>query len=131
MAFSFSSFNKEFTFDLPEGLWNADNFKTKDEAAEKYGYTSLDGSTQGDVIGIIAFGVNPVNSPKAISLECGWIATEEEIINVPEHQIVELKNMLADANAVRLCKAGHMGAIITEYRSAKYGYHTKFEWCDR
>lgn len=120
-SFSFASFNKEFLFELPEGLWNPDNFMNKDDAKEKYG---------DDVIPIIAFGVNAVKSEKAFSTECGWIATEEEIINVPEFQIAELKAMMADMNAVRLCRADHMGATIIEYE-CKYGTRLKFKWCDR
>lgn len=120
-TFSFGSFNKEFTFDLPEGLWAKENFVKKEDIEEKY---------RGKVIPVIAFGVVDVHSDDAFSDECGWIATEEEIIAVPEFQIPEIKAMLNQPEAVKYTKAGHMGAHLEEYPS-KYGPRLKFVWEDR
>lgn len=119
MAFSFSSFNKEFLFDLPEEI--VGNYLKTAEAHEKYGQ---------EVIPVIGFGVNVNKSINALTDKNGWIATEEEMINVPYFQIPEIEAMMADRNAVNLCRSGHMGAVITHYTN-KYGDQIKFKWCDR
>lgn len=119
--FSFSSFNKEFVFELPEGLWVKENFITKEDALAKYGK---------ETIPVIAYGVVDVHSEDAFSDKCGWIATEDEIIAVPEFQIPEINKMLDSRDAIRLTKAGHMGATLEEY-DCKYGHRIKFKWCDR
>ena len=122
--FLFESFNNDFLFELPEGLWNTDNFKKIADAYEKYGE---------DTIEVIAFGINTIDkvkNPKAVSDRSGWIATEDELINVPEFQLPVLEKMMRESEVVDACKAGHMGAKIVPYEN-QYGEHLKFKWVTR
>ena len=119
MAFSFNSYNKEFVFDIPQEIVGV--YLKLADAQEKYGDS---------VIPVIAFGISTNKSPKAISERNAWIATDEEFINVPLHQLPEIEKMLADRNAINFCKQGHMGAVITPYTNS-YGDQLKFVWCDR
>lgn len=119
MSFSFSSFNHEFVFDLPENIQGV--YLKIAEAEEKYG---------AEVIPVIGFGISTNKSPKAVSAQNAWIATAEEYINVPLFQLPEIQAMLDDRNAVNLCKQGKMGAYIEHYTNA-YGDQLKFRWADR
>ena len=119
MANYFSQFNREFLFELPEGIQG--NYMKIADAQEKY----LDA-----VIEIIAYGISTNHSPKAVSERNAWIATEEEFINVPAFQLPEIEKMMNDSNAVKLCKQGHLGATIEEYTN-QWGTQYKLKWCDR
>ena len=122
--FSFGSFNKDFLFELPEGLWDESNFMKPAEAKEIYKDT---------VLPIIGYGVKKIDrvkKPHAVSDESGWVATSKEIINVPGFQIPEIKAMMEDFDAVEACRSGHMGAILKSYTN-QYGDNIKFVWCDR
>ena len=120
--FSFSSFNKDLLFTLPEGLWGKDKSINVTEAKAKY---------TDDVLPLIAFGVVEIRPEKqTYSKEMGWVATEEEVITLPEHQIPEIKSMMEDPKAVELTKQGHLGATIVEYTCAN-GRFNKLKWCDR
>lgn len=122
--FSFGAFNKDFLFELPEGLWEKENFIKPADAESIYG----DG-----VIPIIGYGVNTIDrtkNPHAVSSESGWVATAKELINVPSFQIPEIKAMMEDFDAVEACRSGHMGATLKRYEN-QYGENIKFIWCDR
>lgn len=119
MGFSFSSFNREFLFDLPDNIQGV--YLKIAEAEEKYG---------DEVIPVIGFGINKNDNPDAITKENPWIATPEEHINVPPHQIVQIRDMMESDEAVSLCKRGKMGAVIVSY-SNQYGEQLKFRWVDR
>ena len=120
----FSQFNREFTFELPEELMNKpkeEKYMSIADAHEKY----LDA-----VLEIIGFGVSINRSPKAKTEKNGWVATTDEIINVPYHQIPEIEKMLADANAIKLCKQGKLGVEIIGYEN-EWGQQYKVKWIDR
>lgn len=119
MAFSFSNFNKEFLFELPQEIQGC--YLKIAEAEEKYGDS---------VIPVIGYGISVNKSPKAVSERNAWIATDEEFINVPLFQLPEIEKLMADRNAVSFCKQGHMGAMIQHYQNS-YGDQMKFVWCDR
>lgn len=119
MANYFSQFNREFLFELPEGITG--NYLKIADAKEKYG---------DDVIEVVAYGISTNHSPKAVSERNAWIATEEEFINVPMFQLPEVEKMMNDSNAVKLCKQGHLGVIIEEYTN-QWGTQYKVKWTDR
>ena len=116
----FSNFNKEFLFELPENIKG--NYLKIADAVEKYG--------DGVIIPVIAFGISTNHSPKAVSERNAWIATEDEFINVPAFQLPEIEKMMADSNAVKLCKQGKMGIMIEQYENT-WGLQYKMRWCDR
>ncbi len=116
----FSNFNKEFLFELPENIKG--NYLKIADAVEKYG--------DGVIIPVIAFGISTNHSPKAVSERNAWIATEDEFINVPAFQLPEIEKMMADTNAVKLCKQGKMGIMIEQYEN-NWGLQYKMRWCDR
>lgn len=116
----FSNFNKEFLFELPEDIKG--NYLKIADAVEKYG--------DGVIIPVIAFGISTNHSPKAVSERNAWIATEDEFINVPAFQLPEIEKMMADSNAVKLCKQGKMCIMIEQYEN-NWGLQYKMRWCDR
>lgn len=116
----FSQFNKEFLFDLPDDIKG--NYLKIADANEKYG--------DGVIIPVIAFGISTNHSPKAVSERNAWVATEEEFINVPGFQLPEVEKMMADSNAVKLCKQGHLAVMIETYEN-NWGTQYKIRWCDR
>lgn len=124
MANYFSRFNKEFLFELPEELLKLDpkdRYISIKEAVEKYG--------EGVEIPLIGYGINTNKSKDAISERSAWVATEEEMINVPEHQLPIIEDMLEDANAVKLTRNGHFGGVITSYEN-RWGTNFKFKFVE-
>lgn len=119
----FSQFNKEFLFDLPQELLDLpkeEKYLSTADAAQRYG---------DEVVSIIAFGVSTNHSPKAKTERNGWVATENNIINVPAHQIPEVEKMMNDPNAVKLCKQGHLGIQFIGYTN-EWGDQFKVKWVD-
>lgn len=115
----FAQFNKEFLFELPESIQG--NYLKIADAHAKY---------DDEVIEVIAFGISTNHSPKAVSERNAWVATEEEFINVPGFQLPEVEKMMADPNAVKLCKQGHLGITIESYTN-QWGDQFKVKWTDR
>lgn len=120
----FSQFNREFLFDLPQELLDLPN-------DEKYMKIAVAAETYGteDVVPIIAFGISTNHSKDAVSERNAWVATKSEMINIPEHQIPEVEKMMADRNAVKLCKEGHLGVQIIPYTN-QWGKQYKVKWMD-
>ena len=124
MAFNFASLNNNFVFELPEGLWDPDNFIKAADALDKYG---------DEIVPVIAFGITKINKeehPNAVSDRSAWIATEEEIINVPSFQLPVIEDILKNEDAIESCQNGLMGAKFVEY-DCKYGTRVKIEFCNR
>lgn len=120
----FSQFNTGYLFELPESLTSKPN-------SERYIGTAKAAEMFGDeIVPIIAFGVSKNHSEDAVTEENGWVATEEIQINVPEHQIPVLKKMMADRNAVKLTKEGHLGVHFVSYQN-NWGKQWKVEFVDR
>lgn len=123
-SFSFAALNTNFIFDLPEGLWDKDNFIKTVDALDKYG---------DEVVPVIGFGINKIDQeehPDAVSDRVAWIATAEELINVPAFQLPVIEELLGNEEAIEACQNGLMGARFVEYE-CKYGDRVKIEWCDR
>lgn len=124
MANYFSRFNKEFLFDLPEELLAKpakERYISIKDAVEKYG--------EGVEIQLIGYGININKSKDAVSERSAWVATEEEMINVPEHQLPIIEDMMNDANAVKLARNGHFGAVIISYEN-RWGTNYKFNFVE-
>lgn len=123
-TFNFASLNNNFVFELPEGLWDPDNFIKTSDALEKYG---------DDSVVVIAYGITNIDRekhPDAVSDRSAWIATEEEIINVPSFQLPIIEGILHNEDAIETCQNGCMTAKFVEY-SCKYGDRVKIEFGNR
>ncbi len=121
MAFNFEALNNNFAFELPEGLWDKSNFIKTEDAFKKY---------DDEIVPVIAFGITKIDKeehPDAISDRSAWIATEEELINVPSFQLIVIENILKDKNAIEACKNGEFGAQFVQY-DCKYGTRVKIEF---
>lgn len=117
-GFSFSSFNKTRTFDF-----NSEGYEyiSVEEAAVKYNDIAT--------VPVLGIGINKTTADTAIYPENAWVATPEEFINVPHHQIEEVRAMLENPAAIRLIKAGKLGVTFESY-SNKFGDFKKIIWCD-
>lgn len=123
-SFSFAALNTNYAFELPEGLWDKDNFIKVADALNKY---------EDEVVPVIGFGITKIDQeahPDAVSERSAWIATEEEIINVPGFQLPTIEELLKNEEAIEACQNGLMGVRFVEY-DCKYGRRVKIEWCDR
>ena len=119
----FSQFNREYLFELPQELLDLPK-------EEKYLSTAAAAAKYGDeIVPIIAYGISTNHSPKAKTERNGWVATEQNMINVPYHQLPELERMMNDANAVKLCKQGHLGIQFIGYTN-EWGDQFKVKWVD-
>lgn len=134
--FSFAALNTNFVFDLPEGLWAEGNFIKTPEALDRYVddvNTNRHGLRTSVVIPVIAFGIVNIDKeahPDAVSDRSAWIATADEIINVPEHQLPIIEGLLKNEDAIEACQNGLMGIQLEEY-DCKYGRRVKIIFCDR
>lgn len=123
-SFNFAALNNNFVFDLPDGLWDAENFIKTSDALDKYG---------DEEVVVIGYGITNIDRekhPDAVSDRSAWIATEEEIINVPQFQLPIIENILNDEDAIDACLNGLMGAKFVKY-DCKYGTRVKIEFCNR
>lgn len=129
----FSKHNNNFTFDLPEGLWSQENFIKAADALEKYvDGERKDGCRYSSVLPIIGYGITKINKeehPNAVSDRSAWVATETEIINIPQHQLEKIEEFLGDKDYITACLNGEMGVRLEEY-DCKYGRRVKAEWID-
>lgn len=131
--FNFESLNNNFQFELPEGLWSKENFMKAEDALAKYFDQEATGSKEyavSEIVPIIAFGITKIDKeehPDAVSDRSAWVATEEELINVPGWQLPAIENIIKDPDAVEACKNGEFGIQLVEYPS-KYGKRTKLEF---
>lgn len=124
MANYFSRFNKEFLFDLPEAVLNLpvkERYISIADAVAKYG--------EGVQIELAGYGINTNHSDTAVTERSAWVCTDEEMINVPEHQLPIIEAMMEDPNAVKLTRNGKLGAIITSYEN-RWGKNYKFQFVE-
>lgn len=131
MANLFAALNNNFKFELPEGLWDESNFIKTADAFEKY--KPSDDAEETDVIPVIGYGITKIDKekhPDAVSERSAWVATEEEIINVPSFQLPDVEIMLREEQFVEACQNGLMGIKLVPY-DCQYGHRVKIEWCDR
>lgn len=124
--FSFSNFNKEriFTFDT-----NAiqGNYTTLEELYQENGP-----EWKYQLKGVYISTKSDYNDESPI------IALANTYVNMPQHQLVDIKNMLADKGAIQAINDGEAGFTIRKYtknlKKKNGNYEEKecysAEWCD-
>lgn len=132
-TFNFESLNTNYAFELPEGLWNKSNFIKVGDALKKYYDEDASKSRKlaiSEVVPCIAFGITKIDKdehPDAISDRSAWVATEEEIINVPGWQLPVIEGLLKERDAVVACKNGEFGVQFEEYEG-EFGTHVRINF---
>lgn len=124
-TFSFSNFNKErlFTFDCNKIAGNYTNLEqmfNEDGEGKEY-----------QIKGIY------ISTSSQFDPEAPIVALANTYVNLPQHQLADVKAMLADKNAIAAINAGLAGFTIRQYeRSVKVGKKIQqktcysAEWCD-
>lgn len=124
-TFSFSNFNKErlFTFDCNKIAGNYTNLEqmfSEDGEGKEY-----------QIKGIY------ISTSSQFDPEAPIVALANTYVNLPQHQLADVKAMLADKNAIAAINAGLAGFTIRQYeRSVKVGKKIQqktcysAEWCD-
>lgn len=124
-TFSFSSFNKErlFTFDCNKIAGNYTNLEQM--------YAEDGDGKEYQIKGIY------ISTSSQFDPEAPIVALANTYVNMPQHQLADIKAMLADKNAIAAINAGVAGFTIRQYeRTVKVGKKltTKkcysAEWCD-
>lgn len=113
----FAKFNRQRLFTVDTSSFD---YLSIEEAAKKYG-TNVPIRVRGLYIG---------DKSKFVD-EDPRLATDEEYINLPQHQLKEVKAILADTNAIRAINNGECGFIIREYFQKRFQLTCySAEWCD-
>ena len=126
MAFSFSSLNKERVFDfdttkISGNYTNLEQLQARDGEDVKYQIKGAYISTKSEY-----------NDESPI------IALEDTYVNLPQHQLTEVKEMLASKNAIAAINGGFAGFVIRKYVKNIKAKNGKMkpkdcysaEWCD-
>ena len=123
--FSFSSFNKErlFTFDCNKIAGNYTNLETmyqEDGEGKEY-----------QIKGVY------ISTSSQFDPEAPIVALSNTYVNLPQHQLADIKAMLANKGAINAINAGLAGFTIRQYeRTVKSGKKLiaktcyQAEWCD-
>ena len=115
--FSFAKFNKERLF----------NVDTSD-----YDYVKLEDLFEKDGEGAVypVLGLY-IGTKSKYDAETPILATDEAYVNLPVHQLGEVKAMLEDRDAVNAINAGQCGFTIEKFHQKRFDidcYSAK--WCD-
>jgi hypothetical protein len=114
---NFGKFNKQRLFTVDTSSFD---YLSIEEAAKKYG-TDVPIRIRGLYIG---------DKSKFVE-EDPRLATDEEYINLPQHQLKEVKQILADPGAIRAINNGQCGFIIREYFQKRFQMTCySAEWCN-
>ena len=126
MAFSFSNFNKERLF----------NFDTNQITGN---YTNLEALYKRDGEGVQyqLKGIY-ISTKSEFDDESPICAIADTYVNLPQHQLIDIKSMLADKGAIAAINNGYAGFTIRQYEKtlkSKNGKATpktcySAEWCD-
>lgn len=104
--FSFTSFNKQRLF----------NVDTTD-----FDYVSLEDLYNRDGAGHVYLVTGLYIGTKSIYAdEAPLLATDEEYVNLPEHQLSEVKAMMGDSRAVAEINSGNCGFVIDTYYQKRF-----------
>ena len=115
--FSFAKFNKERLFQVDTSDY--DYLKLEDLYAR-------DG--EGAVYPVLGL---YIGTKSKFDAETPIIATDESYVNLPVHQLAEIKAMLEDRDAVNAINAGACGFTIEKFHQKRFDidcYSAK--WCD-
>lgn len=106
MAFNFSKFNKERLFDVDTSGFDYVNLEDLYQA---------NGEDQVYKITGVYIGTKSMYDDEAPLL-----ATEDTYVNLPQHQLPEIKAMLADKAAIRAINEGQAGFVIDSYFQKRF-----------
>lgn len=115
--FSFSKFNKE-------RLFNVDT--------SEYDYLKLEDLYARDGEGAVypVLGVY-IGTKSKFDAETPILATDESYVNLPVHQLDEIKAMLEDSAAVAAINAGQCGFTIEKFHQKRFDIDCySAVWCD-
>lgn len=143
MAFSFGAFNKARTFDVDNtNFVTHTTYTSSGEVKENNMYWSckemfeLNGPDKVYVIrGAYINNLKEKDKRRdgershAVTSESAAVAIEDRYISIPSFQIPEVKDMLDNAAAVDMIRAGRAGFYIEEYENS-FGTQYKAVWTD-
>lgn len=133
--FSFSSFNKERLFNFDTSIINELHPQTEAQRKEHDDrYTNLESlykengpDKEYQIRGLY------INTKSEVVDEAPVAALSTIYVNLPPHQLIEVKSMMGDKNAVRAINNGYAGFVIRTYEK-KLGKQVKLcyaaKWID-
>lgn len=105
-GFNFSKFNKERLFDIDTSDFEYTNLEELYNANGANFVYELRG---------VYIGTKSIYDPEA-----PMVATDREYVNIPVHQLPEIKQMLADKLAIREINEGNAGFIIESFYQKRF-----------
>lgn len=106
MAFNFSKFNKERLFDVDTSGFDYVNLEDLfEENGEDHVYK---------ITGVY------IGTKSTFDDESPIIAIEDTYVNLPQHQLPEVKAMLADKAAIKAINDGQAGFVIDSYYQKRF-----------
>lgn len=126
MAFSFASLNKARLFDFDTTALSG-NYTNLEQLYERDG----DGQ-QYQIKGVY------ISTKSEFNDESPIVALSDTYVNFPQHQLVDIKSMLADKGAIKAINSGYAGFVIRKYQKNLKGKNGKLiprdcysaEWVD-
>ena len=113
----FAKFNTKRLFNVDTSMFD---YLSIEQAASKYGVN----------VPIRLRGLYIGDKSKFVE-EDARLATDDEYINLPQHQLKEVKKILADPSAIRDINAGRCGFVIREYFQKRFQVTCySAEWID-
>ena len=103
---NFKKFNVQRLFDVDTSEFD---YIGLDEAAEKYG--------EGNQILVKGVYINEKSQFGPAPL----VATEEEYINLPQHQLDKVREMLANGEAIKAINRDELAIVIESYYQRRFG----------
>ena len=106
MAFNFSKFNKERLFDVDTSSFdyvNLEDLYTANGEDQVYKLTGV-----------------YIGTKSEFDDESPLVAIEDSYVNLPQHQLAEIKAMLADKAAIKAINEGQAGFVIESYYQKRF-----------
>lgn len=117
MAINFAKFNKVRMFDVDTSEFD---YKKLDDLYQVYGE-----DTQIRVTGLY------ISSKSQFDPEAPMLATDNEYVNLPQHQLDEVKAMLRDHNVIAAINRGELAFTIVKYYQKRFKRDCyKAVWCN-
>ena len=106
MAFNFSKFNKERLFDVDTSGFDYVNLEDLFQENGEDAVYKLTGVY--------------VGTKSQFDDETPLVATDNVYVNLPQHQLSEIKSMLADKGAIKAINEGQAGFVIESYYQKRF-----------
>lgn len=116
--FSFSNFNKEKLFSFDTSAITGKYVKTKD---------LLDKDGEGIVYQVKGLYISRFSK---FNPEAPVVALKDTYVNLPQFQLQEIKDMIADPTAVSLINKGRCGFSVRQYETEDFGTCYAAKWLD-